>query len=295
MDSSKLTNWRILTNNINYETNLSITDADLSEALIIAPDSIQMTFDVCNLNDSNIAAGKSGTISITNSYGSIIYMAPYTTTSANALIFEYNNFQNSEFIFPDPDFFSGPSSGLFNLCENNDFSNSIFYHKGNPVYPSGLNFKSANDVGSIQNNNFSNCSFKSVSLTDQGATTGTFALNTFDNSTFTGVFDITFTVGAVTTNTNTFRNCIFQNDSIPFNAGIVIPILGFDFSGSKFTSIALNLTEALIEGCQFFNCTGYDGAEYIPLTSEMIVSMAQRIGRIYDFQLNGKTYTVPAA
>lgn len=294
MDSSKLTNWRILTNNINYETNLNITDADLSEALIIAPNSIQMTFDVCNLNDSNIAAGESGTISITNSYGSIIYMAPYTTTSANALIFEYNNFQNSEFILPDPEFFSGPSLGLFNLCENNDFSNSIFYHKGNPVYPSGLNFKSANDVGSIQNNNFSNCSFKSVSLTDQEAIGGTFASNIFDNSTFTGTFDIGFSVGAVTTNTNTFKNCTFQNDSVPFNAGISITIPGFDFSGSKFTSMSIDFTDALIEGCQFFNCTGYDGAEFVPMTGDLAITMALRIGREYTFQVNSKTYIVPA-
>jgi hypothetical protein len=295
MDSSKLTNWRILTNNIDYEVTLTALDADLSEALIIAPNSIQIVFDICNLSDSNIAAGQSGTIAITNSYGPITYMAPDETTSSNALVFESNSFQNSEFIFPDPAVYLGASNGLFNDCTDNDFSNSTFNHTGSPEGSANFGFKPAMESGIISRNNFSNCNFKSISLTDQEATTGTIELNTFDGSIFSGIFDIVFSVDAVTVNTNTFRNCVFQNDSIPFNAGIAIHILGFDFSGSKFTSISLNLTEALIEGCQFFNCTGYDGAEYVPLTSEIIVSMAQRIGRIYDFQLNGKTYTVPAA
>jgi hypothetical protein len=294
MDSSKLLNWRILTNQVDYASDLNIVDTDMSNAMIVNSVT-QIYITNSNIDKSSIQTGGSAHLIIDHSYGAAQYLLPNVVTSTNYFTFTSNEFKNSEFIFPNPVVYTGASDGLFDDCTDTDFSNSTFLHTGINTNSSALNFKTTIEGGNITGNNFSNCSFNSISLIDIGATLGTFALNIFDNSTFTGTFDIGFSVGAVTTNTNTFKNCTFQNDSVPFNSGINITIPGFDFSGSKFTSISIDLTDALIEGCQFFNCTGYDGAEFVPMAGDIATAMALRIGREYNFQINGRTYTVPAA
>lgn len=295
MDSSKLLNWRILTNQVDYASALNIVDTDMSNAMIVNS-ATQFNISNSNIDKSSIQTGGSAQLMIEYSYGAAQYLLPNTVTSANYFTFTSNEFKNSEFIFPNPVSYVGANAGLFENCTNNDFSNSTFRHVGSPSDSAPLNFKPINEGGNIIGNNFSNCSFNSISLIDQGATIGIFELNIFDNSVFTGTFDIGFSVGDVTANTNTFKNCTFQNDSVPFNAGLSITIPGFDFSGSKFTSMSIDFTDALIEGCQFFNCIGYDGvSEFIPMTGDIAISMALRIGREYNFQINGRTYTVPAA
>lgn len=291
MDTAKLVNWRILTNQKDYESALNIVAADMSNAMIVNS-TTDINISNTNIEGAQIQAGLSGHIDISESYGAVQYLAPVTLSTDNSVALNANKLYGSRFVFLDPASSSGASFGIFSNCTDNIFKSSVFRHLGEQGVSSNLGLRTIDDAGAVSGNDFSGSQFDSIGLNDLDSITP-IVNNKFDNCTFMGIFDVAL-ASEFTDNTNTFTNCSFINNSTANNSGIDIQIPGFDFTGSKFNNISINTVEVIFEGCSFNNCLGFDGDGYVELTPDILISMAKKIGREYTFYINQKAYTVPA-
>jgi hypothetical protein len=289
MDSSKLVNWRILTNNIDYGAEIGIVSSDLSNAAMIFPLGINMELTACNISDAVFSSITSNVL-IYNSNGNIKYYIPYNVNSSNTLQLSDCNIKNSEFIFPLSSVGDGASNYLFSSSISTNFSGSKFKQSTKNDSTSGFNLSPL--ASDVMNNNFTYCSFENISLIDTGSLGG-ISGNNFDNSSFYGYFNFSLTSDNTDQTSNTFRNCTFDSGGLkPQISSIETNLSGINFAGSKFGGVTINMGGAILENCQFFNCVESDGIT--PLTSAEVIAMALPLTYEWSFQLNGKTYIVPA-